>query len=402
MNFKTFLKSPEKWMIALIGLAMGVTGLGIFLALRPADPGKGQSPSASPTASTPASSAPVSANRAAVTALGRLEPGGEVFCVSPPSSSSAGRVMKLMAREGDPVKQNQVIAVMDTYDRLVAAGIQAEAQVREAQARVMQAATGAKQEDLGAQGSQVAAKEAEIGARQAAVKRAEAQRNNAQWEYERYKKLFEENAIREVDVKQRQLTFETAQAAVEEANRGLEQSVRERDQQFQVGMGLKGVRPVDVQEAEASLQVAQANLQRAKTDLETAAVRSPISGRVLKIHAKETEQVSSIVTASSSSSCNGIAEVGRTDQMYAVAEIYESDVAKVRTGQKATITSTAFPDTLTGTVEKVGLKIGKKDVLNTDPAADTDARVVEVKIRLADSKPVEGLTNLQVKVAVDL
>jgi HlyD family secretion protein len=42
----------------------------------------------------------------------------------------------------------------------------------------------------------------------------------------------------------------------------------------------------------------------------------------------------------------------------------------------------------------VGLKIGKKDVLNTDPAADVDARVVEVKILLTpeSSKKVAGLT----------
>jgi HlyD family secretion protein len=49
---------------------------------------------------------------------------------------------------------------------------------------------------------------------------------------------------------------------------------------------------------------------------------------------------------------------------------------------------------LGGTVRVVGLKIGKKDVLNTDPAADVDARVVEVKILLTpeSSKKVAGLT----------
>jgi hypothetical protein len=56
---------------------------------------------------------------------------------------------------------------------------------------------------------------------------------------------------------------------------------------------------------------------------------------------------------------------------------------------------------MTGIVAQIGQKIDKNDVLNTDPAADTDARVVEVKIRLDDSKRVEGLTNLQVKVEID-
>jgi HlyD family secretion protein len=54
----------------------------------------------------------------------------------------------------------------------------------------------------------------------------------------------------------------------------------------------------------------------------------------------------------------------------------------------------SFDGELGGTVRVVGLKIGKKDVLNTDPAADVDARVVEVKILLTpeSSKKVAGLT----------
>jgi len=49
------------------------------------------------------------------------------------------------------------------------------------------------------------------------------------------------------------------------------------------------------------------------------------------------------------------------------------------------------------------LEIGKKDVLGTDPVADVDSRVVEVKIRLdsTDSKLVAGLTNLAVKFVID-
>jgi HlyD family secretion protein len=64
--------------------------------------------------------------------------------------------------------------------------------------------------------------------------------------------------------------------------------------------------------------------------------------------------------------------------MYAVAEVYETDIAKVRNGQRATVTSAVFAGTLQGTVAQISKQIGKKDVLNTDPAADTDARAIEV------------------------
>ncbi|MEP0771312.1 HlyD family secretion protein, partial [Trichocoleus sp. ST-U1] len=77
-----------------------------------------------------------------------------------------------------------------------------------------------------------------------------------------------------------------------------------------------------------------------------------------------------------------------------------------RLGQQATINSegNAFADELKGTVNQIGLQIGKKDILNTDPAADVDARVVEVKIRLnaESSRRVAGLTNSKVTVKIHI
>jgi len=82
-----------------------------------------------------------------------------------------------------------------------------------------------------------------------------------------------------------------------------------------------------------------------------------------------------------------IVDLGQTKQMYAVAEVYEKDIGRVHLGQRATITSLngAFQRNLLGTVDEIGREIGKKDVLDTDPAADVDARVVEVKIHLSRS-----------------
>ena len=88
--------------------------------------------------------------------------------------------------------------------------------------------------------------------------------------------------------------------------------------------------------------------------------------------------------------------------MLAVAEIYESDVDKVRLGQTAKITSDALTGELQGTVEHIGLQVQRQNIVNTDPSANIDSRIVEVKVRLdeASSQKVAGLTNLQVKVAI--
>jgi HlyD family secretion protein len=89
--------------------------------------------------------------------------------------------------------------------------------------------------------------------------------------------------------------------------------------------------------------------------------------------------------------------------MNVVAEVYELDVSKVRIGQKATITSHAFSGNLSGKVTEVGLQVNPQDVLSTDPTADVNSRIVEVKIRLdpPDSQKVSSLTNLQVNVAIN-
>jgi HlyD family secretion protein len=392
MGDKQLLKSPGKLIAFLIAAGVGVAGLGIFLALRPS----------SPQPSTPVSTAEQNTdNNQTITALGRLEPGGEVYCVVPPSSSGLSSVIKKwLVKEGDMVKQNQPIAVVDTYDRLYAAGLQAEAQVREAQAKLAQAQTGAKSAEVAAQESQAGARQSLIAAREVEVRKWEAEVAIAKRDYDRYATLFKDGAVSRADLDERELKLATRTQSLNQAKYLLQQSAREFQQAQQSTAGLAQVRPVDVQQAEAQVQVALANLQRAKVDLETSAVRSPITGRVLKINTKESEQASASIGSGGGNGCQGVAELGRVDQMYAVAEVYETDVQRLKQGQRATITSSAFPGEISGTVQQIGLLIRKNDVLNTDPAANTDVRIVETKIRLDDSRPIAGLTNLQVKVKI--
>ncbi|MEO1300007.1 MAG: efflux RND transporter periplasmic adaptor subunit, partial [Cyanobacteria bacterium J06636_16] len=119
---------------------------------------------------------------------------------------------------------------------------------------------------------------------------------------------------------------------------------------------------------------------------------SPLGGQIIEVHTRPGEIVGD----------EGIATLGETGQMIAIAEIYENDIAQIQVGQPATITATALPDTLQGTVEQIGLQVEQQQVVDEDPAANLDARVVEVHVRLdpASSEKVAGLTNLQVTVAI--
>jgi HlyD family secretion protein len=125
--------------------------------------------------------------------------------------------------------------------------------------------------------------------------------------------------------------------------------------------------------------------------LQRRTIRAPTSGRVLKVHARAGEKVEA----------DGVAELARTDQMYAIAEVYETDIARVHPGQHATVSSPALGSApLRGTVERLALKLGKKDVFGDDPTAKRDVRVIEVEVKLEDSARVAGLTNLQVEVNI--
>lgn len=144
------------------------------------------------------------------------------------------------------------------------------------------------------------------------------------------------------------------------------------------------------EDAESAVKVAAALLDAAQADQARTTVLAPVDGQVLAIHVRPGERLGP----------DGILELGQTQSMYAVAEVYETDITRVAIGQEATISSAALSAPLHGTVERIGLSIAKQDVLDTDPVARTDARVVEVDIRIDGGPDVSALTNLQVRVEI--
>jgi HlyD family secretion protein len=144
-------------------------------------------------------------------------------------------------------------------------------------------------------------------------------------------------------------------------------------------------------ETRRAVAVAEANLAVARSVHALATVRAPADGRILAIHARAGERIGP----------DGLLDLGCTDAMYAVAEVYETDIGAVRPGQRATVTSAALGTPVSGRVERVGLVVRRQRVLADDPVADVDARVVEVHVRLEDSARVAALSNLEVDVVID-
>jgi HlyD family secretion protein len=383
------LMKPGGARVVLIGsaIALALTGFGIFSysIFRPTS----QSSASQPQKEQPSQTD-------AVSALGRLEPEGGVIKVSAPSASAGGgfggaRIERVLVKEGAKVKANQPLAVLDTYSSLLAAAMQAEAQVKEAESRLAQVQVGAKQGDINAQRATVLRAQAELPKAEAEYSRVDAEFQKAKWDYDRFSTLFKEGAVNESEVRNRKLALDTTEKQRQQAAAAVTQAKLEFEGAKQTLDSVAEVRPTDVQQAAAGVQVAMANFQRAKADLDKAIVRAPVDGQVLKIHSDPGEVVGN----------EGVMDLGRTNQMYVVAEIDENFIRRVKPGQSAKITGFAFPGELTGTVDRVGLQVRKNEVLNTDPVDKTDTRVVEVKIRLDNSEPVAGLTNLQVKVVIE-
>lgn len=395
MSREHLLLKPKVPVVIVLAVVAALTaGIAILYSLSRSQE-TSQRPAPTNTASTPVVRA--------VTALGRLEPKGEVIELSAPAlTERAPRVDQLLVKERERVRSGQVIAILDSRDRLSAALKQAKQQVKVAQTRLAQVRAGAKTGEITAQKATIAKLMAEtrgeIAAQQATIAKLMAELRNAQADYRRYQHLYQNGAISASNIDSKRLSVETFQQQINESIASLNRMMKTGPEQINEAIATlvakAEVRPVDMQAAQAEVDNAITAVEQAQANLDLAYVRSPIDAQILKIHAWPGEAVGD----------KGIADVGRTDQMYVVAEIYETDVGKVHLGQNATITSEAFVGKLQGSVDQIGMEIGKKDILNTDPAADVDARVVEVKIRLKpeDSRRVAGLTRLKVKVAINI
>lgn len=422
-----FLKSKKWWIILFFSVATSIIGTAIVYSLLHSQSTHQKFSSASSSATTPTN---------AVSARGRIEPEGEVLRLSASTSLETVKIQKLLVQEGDRVISNQVIAILDNYNRLSAALKQAKQQVKVAQANLGKVQSGAKIGEIEAQQATIARLQAELSGeertqratiarlqaelsgekrtQQATIVRLQAQLSNAQTEFGRFQMLYQEGAVEaskfdgkrlELETDREQLneakssliqTEETLQQQINEARFTLQQTKETLQQQIKEARATSNqiteVRPTDVQASQAEVGSAIAAVEKAQAELELTYVRAPKDGQILKVYTFPGEIVSN----------EGIVDMGQTDQMYVVAEVYETDVSQVRIGQQAKITSEAFSGELQGKVTQVGLQIKKQATFSTDPTADVDRRVVEVKIRLnqKDSEQVRSLTNLQVEAII--
>jgi len=338
-----------------------------------------------------------------VTALGYLEPQGKVIKLSAPSSTGgSSRVEKLLVKQGDSIKAGQIVAILDSRDRLEAALLEAEEQVKVAQSNLEVVKSGAKDGEISSQKAAIARIEAQsrgdVLAQSATVGRLQSEVENAQTEVQRFDSLYSEGATNASLRDSKRLTLAMARRNLQESeavlNRTQATKLPELNEAKATLDRISEVRPVDISASQAQVNQAIASVQQAKAQLDLAYVRTPQDGVVLEVNTRPGELIST----------NGIVEVGKTDQMLAVLEVFEGDITKVQKNQKVKLFGDSLPQALTGKVIEVGVRVQRQNVVNSDTSGNIDARILEIRVQLDSDSAIEvrGLTNLQVTGEIQL
>ncbi len=257
-----------------------------------------------------------------ISAIGRVEPLDRVVNLSVPSSLSNDSVRELLVKEGAQVKKGQPLAILDSFESLASTAVEAEAAVAVAARK------------LKAQDSVISKYRAELA--------------QADVELKRYSQLFAVGAT-SAELRDRRQTIQSTTAA------NLEQALADR-------LTLA-----------AELNQRRASLLKDRSELAKATVRAPVSGTVFKIHAYPGDKVGD----------DGILEIGDSNHMGVIAEVYQTDRPGIALGQEVRITADGFPGkTMPGKVVEIARQVSRQTVFSGQAGENLDRRVLEVKIGL--------------------
>ncbi len=331
-----------------------------------------------------------------VRALGRLEPAGGVIAVA---ALVGDRLKELTVAEGDVVQVGQRLGEMESRqlreleEQLLLAQIaEAEARLKAetavAQARVDTAAKALERAQQ--QETQITAQQQQIALLNATL---ELERKNS----ERLVGLSDE-IVSEQERERQTLLVQKVAAELTAAGAMLQKMTQES--QFAVAAaeadkraaeaGLQAVASsIPVESLKKSLELTQLQKQRS-------IVTAPIDGTILRVYTRPGE----FITA------KPILHMADLKRMVCIAEVYETDIQRMRAGQTAWITSKSLAANdsdgshLTGQVKHIGQMISTPELKAIDPLARADRHVVEVRIELDNnsSQRAADFVNLQVDV----
>jgi HlyD family secretion protein len=217
-----------------------------------------------------------------------------------------GRVSERLVDEGAMVNAGQVIARLENEELVH------EVALRQADFRGMRAAL----DELLA-----GSRKEEIAQAEAILDATEAEAKQSADDFKRQETLFLKEVIPQQKFDAARAAYDTSRAQVRQAKEAL-------------ALVRKGPRREKIDQARARLSEAEASLALAKTRLGYAILRSPVSGLVMEKNIEPGEQVAAGTP---------VVTVGELDAVWVRAYINETDLGKVRVGQKVRVTTDTWP-----------------------------------------------------------
>lgn len=350
-----------------------------------------------PTLASAPSDAPALSAPTAVAALGRIEPQSEIINLGAGGLGGAAqdKLETLLVGRGDSVVKGQELGYLAGRAEQIAQRNYVQAQLDEAKAKLKTQTVVDQQHIVDAethlqQVLEVSPKK--IAAQEAEVKVLEATLADHQDVLNVNSNLFSSGyaSRRQRDgqdavVREDRARLDSGQAQLLQLRQQFEFDKRSGQIQIDLMKATLARALADYPIASLEKQV-----ELAETRAHNLTLYAPIDGRVLNVLVRPGENVGT----------GPILTLGDTSKMRVVAEVYETDIGRVQLGERATIISRALAKPQGGKVVRVGDMVFKNDVLHTDPAAQTDARIVQVWIELDDASALQGLTNLTVDVLI--
>ena len=386
---------PSKGLFPMLWIILGLITAAIALPIL------GLQLLSHPVKEPEADAKPVATGPVRVAALGRIEPTTGVIQVGGPVNEILG---KLLVKEGDLISKGQIIGYLRSHDERRSELETAKQQLQTAQTRL---ATNTQYSEAQVQERAIDStrvplvQNSGIAAQQAQIDALQSQQTLAVKELKRYQFLADQGATPRNEIDQRQSQVEQLDQRVRQAQQTLAQLVNGRDRELANVQAQVNTARINTARIQSDSEVAAAKqaIELAQVKVDNTIIRSPSTGRILRVLTKPGESIGDQGQGKGS-----LVEVADTSSMRVVAEVSESDIRLVKPGQVVKIVSRnkAFEGALTGRVTELGRQIFKNNVLNDDPSAFSDARVIQVKVVLDDSDAVAKFTNLQVDVQIEV
>ena len=260
-----------------------------------------------------------------------------------------GRVVERPVDEGEYVKAGQLIALLDSRSLENEVGVR-RAALEAAEAALLELERGYLPE--------------EINQAEAKLEQSKAELNRLQAEYERQKELFDTNVISQKEFDLSTASHAVAKARVREAKEGLE-------------LLRRGIREEKIEQARARLEESKQSLALAETRLSYAALYAPSPGWVLS---KNIEPGEVVVGGTP------IVSIGNLDDVWLRAYINETDLGRVKLGQKVDVTTSSYPGKIySGTITFISSE-AEFTPKNVQTEKERVKLVYRIKVKLDNSK----------------